>query len=323
MSKRRRPSREDYTVGWVCALPVELAAAREMLDEEHEALGHDANDNNIYTLGRVGEHNVVIACLPAGKTGTNSAAAVAVEMNSVFPSIRFGLMVGIGGGVPGVEADIRLGDVVVSSPHKQHGGVVQYDLGKAAPSGFKQTGFINSPPRILLNAVSNIQANQWVRKSRLLEYLSKLTDLPAFARENAGPDVLFTAEYDHEGGATCERCSKEKAIERQSRSQEIMVHYGTIASGNQVMRDGATRDRISLRLGGVLCFEMEAAGLMDSFPCLIIRGICDYADSHKNKRWQLYAAGTAAAYAKEVLSVIPAAEVAKSRTVDDIIQKNG
>ena len=323
MSKRRRLNREDYTVGWVCALPVELAAAREMLDEEHEGLGHDANDNNIYTLGRVGEHNVVIACLPAGKTGTNSAATVAVEMNSVFPSIRFGLMVGIGGGAPSVEADIRLGDVVVSSPHKQHGGVVQYDLGKATPSGFEQTGCINSPPRILLNAVSNIQANQWVGKSRFLEYLSKLTDLPAFARGNAGPDVLFTAEYDHEGGATCERCSKEKVIERRSRGQEIMVHYGTIASGNQVMRDGATRDRISLRLGGVLCFEMEAAGLMDSFPCLVIRGICDYSDSHKNKRWQPYAAGTAAAYAKEVLSVIPAAEVAKSRTVDDIIQKNG
>lgn len=323
MSKRCRLSREDYTVAWVCALPVELAAAREMLDEEHEALGLDANDNNIYALGRVGQHNAVVACLPLGKTGTNSAVAVAVGMKSVFKSIRFGLMVGIGGGVPSVEADIRLGDVVVSSPHKQHGGVVQYDSGKATPSGFKRTGFINSPPRILLNAVSNIQANQWVGKSRLLEYLSKLTDLPAFARENAGPDVLFTAGYDHEGGAACERCSKEKVIERQSRSQEIMVHYGTIASGNQVMRDGTTRDRISLGLGGVLCFEMEAAGLMDSFPCLVIKGICDYADSHKNKRWQPYAAATAAAYAKEVLSVIPAAEVAKSRTVDDIIQKNG
>jgi hypothetical protein len=100
------------------ALPVELAAGREMLDEEHEALSHDANNNNIYTLGCVGEHNIVIACLPAGKTGINSAAAVAVEMNSVFPSIRFGLMVGIGGGVPSVEVDIRLRDVVVSSPYK-------------------------------------------------------------------------------------------------------------------------------------------------------------------------------------------------------------
>ena len=57
---------------------------------------------------------------------------------------------------------------------------------------------------------------------------------------------------------------------------------------------------------GVLCVEMEAAGLMDDFPCLVIRGICDYADSHKNKRWQPYAAATAAAYAKELLSTIPA-----------------
>ena len=66
------------------------------------------------------------------------------------------------------------------------------------------------------------------------------------------------------------------------------------------------------RLGkelGVLCVEMEAAGLMDEFSCLVIRGTCDYADSHKNERWQPYAAATAAAYAKELLSIIPAQEV--------------
>ena len=56
--------------------------------------------------------------------GTNSAAAVVVQMKLAFASIRFGLMVGIGGGVPSVEADIRLGDVVISRPHKLHGGVV-------------------------------------------------------------------------------------------------------------------------------------------------------------------------------------------------------
>jgi ankyrin repeat domain-containing protein 50 len=74
------------------------------------------------------------------------------------------------------------------------------------------------------------------------------------------------------------------------------------------MKDGVTRDRISAELGGILCFEMEAAGLMNTFPCLVIRGICDYADSHKNKRWQPYAAATAAACAKEILSIIPADE---------------
>lgn len=99
-----------------------------------------------------------------------------------------------------------------------------------------------------------------------------------------------------------------------------MVHYGTIASGNQVMRDGATRDQISYEFRGVLCFEMEAAGLMNNFPCPVVRGICDYADSHKNKRWQPYAAGTAAAYAKELLLVIPAADVARTQTVDEAIR---
>ncbi|ERF70494.1 hypothetical protein EPUS_07350 [Endocarpon pusillum Z07020] len=321
MAKQSRPRREDYTVAWVCALYIELAAAEEMLDEEHDDFDHDANDTNIYTLGRIGEHNVVIACLPEGQPGTNSAAAVAVQMKSAFKSIRFGLMVGIGGGVPSVEADIRLGDVVVSKPHMMHGGVVQYDSGKATPSGFERTGFLNTPPTILLSSVAKLRAKYSRGKSILPEYICKLNSLPIFAREKAGPDILYEADYNHEGGDTCEQCSRACVVDRQQRTQDILVHYGTIASGNQVMRDATERDKVSSQLGGVLCFEMEAAGLMNSFPCLVIRGICDYADSHKNKRWQAYAAGAAAAYAKEVLSVIPTAEVARSCTVDEIIRE--
>jgi nucleoside phosphorylase len=321
---RRRLRHEGYGVGWVCALPIELAAAQVLLDEEHERLGQDVNDTNLYTLGRIGEHNVVIACLPAGQTGTISAAAVAVQMKSTFKSIQFGLMVGIGGGVPSAEADIRLGDVVISQPHKGHGGVVQYDSGKTTPSGFKQTGFLNAPPTILLNAVSKIRANHLIERGSLSEHVSRLSDRPVFARDNAGSDVLFEAGYGHAEGATCDLCSKDRMVERQPRgNQEIVAHYGTIASGNQVMRDGATRDRISLEFGGVLCFEMEAAGLINSFPCLVIRGICDYADSHKNKKWQAYAAGTAAAYAKEVLSVIPSVEVVTPAIDETIKVKNG
>jgi len=302
---------QDYTVGWVCALPIELAAAAGMLDEEHQHLPQDANDTNLYTLGRIGEHNIVIACLPAGQMGTNSAVAAAVQMKSRFTSIRFGLMVGIGGGVPSDEADVRLGDVVISKPYMDYGGVVQYDFGKSTQSGFVRTGFLNTPPALLLNALAKLQANYSRRRYNLSAYLSALSQLPEFARDNAGPDLLFDSTYNHVGGPTCERCSEDRLLERVPRgSQEIMVHCGTIASGNQVIKDGVTRDRLSSELGGVLCFEMEAAGLMNSFPCLVIRGICDYADSHKNKRWQPYAAATAAACAKEILSVIPAAEVA-------------
>jgi nucleoside phosphorylase len=315
----RQLRHEDYTVGWVCALPIELAAAEEMLDEEHDTPECDAHDTNIYTCGRIGEHNVVIACLPEGQAGTNSAAAVAVQMKSTFSSTRFGLMVGIGGGVPSEEADIRLGDVVVSKPHEVHGGVVQYDYGKATSNGFRRTGSLNSPPTILLNAVAKVRAKHMRGRGRLLEHLSKLVKLPGFGRETAGPDPLFDAKYDHKEGATCGKCNQDYLIEREGRRQEVMVHYGTIASGNQVMRSAAERDRVSAELGGVLCFEMEAAGLMNSFPCLVIRGICDYADSHKNKRWQGYAAGMAAAYAKEVLSVIPASKVEAEKKIVDVL----
>lgn len=319
---RRHLHREDYTVGWVCALPVELTAAQEMLDEEHQDLCHIANDANVYVLGRIGEHKVVIACLPEGQMGTNSAAAVAVQMQSAFPSIQFGLMVGIGGGVPSIEADIRLGDIVISTPHKLRGGVVQYDFGKTTSNGFERTALLNAPPTILLSAVTKLRANHIGGKSRLSEYISKLNRLPIFTRENAGPDVLFAANYNHVGGATCEQCNKKRIVERQPRGNgDITIHYGTIASGNQVMKNATERDRVSSELGGVLCFEMEAAGLMNRFPCLVIRGICDYADSHKNKRWQAYAAGTAAACAKEVLSMIPTAEVAELHTAEEIIRE--
>jgi nucleoside phosphorylase len=321
----RQLRREDYTVGWVCALPVELAAAQEMLDEEHHDLERDLNDNdeNLYALGSIGGHNVAIVCLPAGRIGNNPAAAVSTQMRATFKAIRFGLMVGIGGGVPTAEADVRLGDVVVSQPHGSFGGVVQYDVGKATPSGFERTGSLNSPPHVLLSAVAKVRANELRGRSQLSTYTSKLERIAKFQRVKAGPDILFEVAYDHNKGQTCDQCSVDRQEARQSRAseEEVVVHYGTIASGNQVMRSAAERDRVSAELSGVLCFEMEAAGLMNSFPCLIIRGICDYADSHKNKRWQPYAAATAAAWAKEVLLVIPPAEVAKTHTVDQAIRE--
>ena len=320
----RQLHRNDYTVGWVCALPVELAAAQEMLDEEHDDLERNLGDNdeNLYALGSIGGHRVVIVCLPAGRIGNNPAATVATQMRATFKGIQFGLMVGIGGGVPSAEVDIRLGDVAVSQPHQTFGGVVQYDIGKATPSGFERTGSLNSPPQMLLGAVARVRANELRGRSKVSEHIAKLDRIPKFRRSKTGPDVLFEAAYDHEGGQTCDACSTDRQEARQPRDseEEVVVHYGTIASGNQVIKNAVERDKVSTKLGGILCFEMEAAGLMNNFPCLVVRGICDYADSHKNKRWQLYAAGTAAAYAKEVLSMIPPADVAKTCTAEEAMQ---
>jgi nucleoside phosphorylase len=303
---------------------MELAAAQKMLDEEHCDLKRDLadNDENLYVLGSVGGHNVAIGCLPAGQIGNNTAATVATQMRATFKKMRFGLMVGIGGGVPSPEADIRLGDVVASEPHGTFAGVVQYDLGKTTLHGFERTGSLNSPPQILLAAITRVKTNMLLSRSKLAEYVSRLEGIALFQRSKAGPDLLFEATYDHKTGQTCNGCDPNREVVRNAREsgEEVVVHYGTIASGNQVMRSAAERDRISMDLDGVLCFEMESAGLMNNFPCLVIRGICDYADSHKNKQWQAYAAGTAAAYAREVLLVIPPADVAKTHTVEEVTQ---
>lgn len=302
-------SHEAYTVGWVCALPLEMAAAKTMLDDIHQPLAMNPNDSNVYTFGRIGAHNVVIACLPSGQYGTNSAAVVANNMRWSFPSIYIGLMVGIGGGVPG-KVDVRLGDVVVSNPTGGSSGVIQYDFGKAVHDGrFEHTGTLNKPPQSVLTAVSELRAIHETRPNQIPAILADMETRNPYMSEylykSMDEDRLFEAFYEHASGDTCDDCDMSKVVEREPRSATHMprIHYGIIASGNQVMKHAKTRDRLAKDLG-LICFEMEAAGLMDNFPCLVVRGICDYSDSHKAKRWQRYSAATAAAYAKELLYVI-------------------
>jgi nucleoside phosphorylase len=299
--------RDDYTVGWICALPVELKAARAMLDEQHQLPAQHDGDNNSYTAGRIGVHNVVIAVLPAGRIGTNPAATIGSEMSFSYRNLRFTLMVGIGGGVPCDKNDIRLGDVVVSVPAGQYPGVVQYDMGKAlANDVFEPTGFLNSPPPIVLTTVNTLRS---LERERLSKYLSVFDVRSPHSRHpypGSEEDQLYKAQYSHRypSDETCESCDRYNLVPRPIRDTQPFYHYGTIASGNMVIKDGLKRDKLQ-KEHGILCFEMEAAGLMNTFQCLVIRGICDYSDSHKNKRWQPYAAATAAAYAKVLLEHIP------------------
>ncbi|KAL4895527.1 violaceus kinesin [Aspergillus ambiguus] len=308
---------DDYTVAWICALPLEMAAANVMLDETHPSLRQPKSDHNVYTLGSVSDHNVVIACLPSGIYGTTSAAIVLANMLATFPSLQFGLMVGIGGGVPNKNADIRLGDVVVSIPTDNSGGLIQYDFGKTLHNGrFHRTGSLNKPPQFLLTTVSQMQSNSLLGERPIAGVLSaafkKSQEIrDQFARPNE--DWLFDKEYEHESSnADCSNCDPAKLIARPPRgTEEPHIHYGLIASGNQVMKDAGTRDSLAEE-SNILCFEMEAAGLVDQIPCLVIRGICDYCDSHKHKNWQAYAAFVAAAYARTLLMLMPS----RGNTVD-------
>ncbi|KAJ5116198.1 hypothetical protein N7456_000546 [Penicillium angulare] len=321
------PPRDEFQIGWICALAVEAAAAKEMLDERFDALDEqDATDPNAYILGRVGKHNVVIACLPAGQYGTSSATRVANHLTRTFSkSLRVGLMVGVGGGIPSSDNDIRLGDVVISCPVGPYGGVVQYDMGKHLAGGsFSRTGSLNSPPRSLLTAITRLRADELTDDPEFYEYMESATGRTTrtkklFRHPDPNSDRLFKAEHDHPANeSSCEVCPSEWELTREPRDDDLpRTHYGLVASGNSVIKDGRARDKLGADIGA-LCFEMEAAGLMLDFPCIVIRGICDYSDSHKNKQWQGYAALVAASYAKELLGNLPHNQVIQEELASEI-----
>ncbi|KAK6336859.1 hypothetical protein TWF718_009648 [Orbilia javanica] len=262
---------EDYTIGWVCALPKEQTAAISMLDEEHAGLDKYQTDENAYTLGSIGPHNVVITCLPLNCYGTNQAARATAQMLSTFPSVKIILMVGIGAGIP---TKVKLGDVVISTEW------TQWDLGKSNKNGsFEHIDKRYYPSTELLSAMSRLRTNHELHGTRIPQYLGDL---------NAKYPRL-ASQYPSVG-----------------KPEDVKVHYGLIASGNQVVKDARVRDAINKRLSNrVCCIEMEAAGLMGSgFSAVIIRGVCDYADSNKNDDWQGYAAAVSAACAKEFLQCV-------------------
>ncbi|KAK7428976.1 hypothetical protein QQZ08_004488 [Neonectria magnoliae] len=318
----------DYTVGWICAITTEYVAAQEFLDEEHEGPEYvSPNDTNHYTLGKVGKHNVVIAVLPDNEYGKSSAASVARDMLHSFPNVRIGLMVGIAGGAPG-KHDIRLGDIVVSSAGNGKGGVFGYDFGKAIQGrDFQETGLLNQPPTLLRTTVSGLKARYERKGHQLAETTNMILEKNPrlrgkYKQPETGADRLFKPEVTHDlsCAAICSDDVSNLVLrpERTEDKDNPAIHYGLIASADRLMKDASARDRLSEEKD-VLCFEMEAAGLMNHFPCLVIRGICDYSDSHKNKEWQGYAAMVAAAYAKDLLYQIAPNRVEAEKKIGDIL----
>ncbi|KAK6356022.1 hypothetical protein TWF718_000395 [Orbilia javanica] len=363
-SRPKSLSYDDYTVGWICALSEELTAAKAMLEDKHPNLPNLLpKDSNTYVLGSIHGHNIVIACMPEGVLGNNHAAATAIQMVNTFRSIKVGLLVGIGGAV---SPQVKLGDVVVSKPDGTHGGVIQWDLGKAESGGkFTRIGMLNRPPKLLLTAMGVLISEHKLDGANIERHLDDLKRLypnlgpkywqrgrPSRRRNKRklvlsivfavalGPfayilgcllSVPLTAiigylililvaslAYYFDGSALA-------PVGREAEQEEnrrVTIHYGLIASGNQVIKSGTLRDSLNQRFGGtVLCVEMEAAGLMEDFPCIVIRGISDYADSSKNDDWREYAATIAAAYAKDFLRCLPVSAVVKELPTRDCLSQ--
>ena len=241
-------------------------------------------------------------------------------------------MVGIAGGAPSKKHDIRLGDIVVGVPRDGEGGVFQFDFGKTMQNQtFEYTRSLDQPPTVLRAAVNGVKAQYETEGHEIEKAIDTiLRNKPRLKQNYKRPDLdrLYQAGVTHplEGEAkqaSCaEVCIDESSLisrpERTEYEDNPAIHHGLITSSNQLIKDAIVRDRL-IEKKDVLCFEMEAAGLVNHFPCLIVRGICDYSDTHKNREWQGYAAMAAAAYAKDILSQVPPNKVEAEKRLSEIL----
>lgn len=339
MSQNMPKTRDEFSIAIICALPLEADAVEGLFDETYDKFGQiygkSFRDNNVYINGRIGRHDVVLCYLP--NMGKGSAASAAANLRTSYTEIQLTLVVGICGGVPfpsGNTTEIVLGDVIISD------SVVEYDFGGQYPDGFRRKSgvkdMLGPPPPMIrshLEALKSHKAQSEFRE-RIYQHLQTLQQAEQeveWQHQGIERDVLFEASYRHKHyqqeemvvKCICFQCKSgsdpicDEALEgscdsvgcrgkqvprnrHETRTTNPFVHIGTIASADTVMKSGEHRDKMAKR-DKVIGFEMEGAGVWRNMPCIIIKGVCDYADSHKNKIWQRYASATGACGAKAFL----------------------
>ncbi|KAL2782765.1 hypothetical protein BJX66DRAFT_164376 [Aspergillus keveii] len=329
----RPKNRNDFAIAIICALPLEADAVEALFDEHYDRLGKHygkaPGDANAYINGRIGKHDVVLCYMP--EIGKRSAAGVATGLKISYRGVKLALVVGICGGAPSPPEyrEIFLGDVIISD------SVIEYDFGRRYPGGYQRKtsvqdtlGRPGQEIRTLLNGLRAKNTRSELH-NRTQQYLQALQQKEARWSHPGVSDVLFRASYLHKHyshpspakcscfesdspeivceealGKDCDKlgCDSGQQIRCRdiSKADQMSIHIGPVASADTVMKSGEHRDEIARR-EKVIGFEMEGAGVWDNIPCVIIKGVCDYADSHKTKLWQAYAAATGASVAKAFL----------------------
>ncbi|KAG9836642.1 purine and uridine phosphorylase, partial [Aureobasidium melanogenum] len=331
-------SRDDFEVAIICALPREADAVLRLFDQSYDEhgvrYGKQEGDMNAYSTGRIGQHHIVLAHMP--RIGPTSSANVATGLRLSFRKVRLALVVGVCGAAP-LERPIILGDVIISDLVVEFDFGRQYPNHFKRKSGPKDTlGRPNTEIRALLNKLETLSVRQRMEET-ILQNLARLQEkVHTASYPGAEYDRLFVATCRHlhrqeTPSHDCRTCANAQStndpicdealesdcealgcnglvvLENSARGARLasenpapLVHIGTIGSANMVMKSGEHRDAVA-RENNIIAFEMEGSGVWDNLPCIVIKGVCDYADSHKNKKWQDYAAATAASAAKAFL----------------------
>ncbi|KAK9438708.1 Zinc finger, C2H2-like protein [Metarhizium brunneum] len=266
--------RESYKVGWICASPDDLAAAVACLDARHKAVQPIPEDGSYYEFGEINGHRIVIWCYGADENRQASVAWLAAQMPYNFPGVKVYVSVGIGARVPSRHANIRLGDVVVGSSGTMHFGMGQDGL-------LELQSRSNLPPRLLRSTLQTLLADSETGRFKLEGDIQSILDKnPRLRDDYSRPD----SSSDNGGRPAVGRSG-------------LIVSSTTMLTNDNCQKVVANKEEI-------VCFESEGTEI-SALDCLLIRGICEYGDSHKDKQSQRYAAMSAAVYARALLGCTP------------------
>jgi len=249
------------------------------------------------------------------EAGKVNAATVAAYTLTSFPHLKLALVVGVCGAVPYYPVkdvgngksfkEVILGDVILST------GVVQYDLGWRYDERLETKDTLRAAlgrPTQKLRAHMTMMNGIHARKrlqAAIKDFLAKLQQEPELAARYPGvakDKLIQYCEGSKDIPSGYHLILRDRlALNQQDPIPDTAVHFGLVASGDSVIMSAQTRNRIQ-KEKGVIAFEMESAGVWDVLPCIVIKGVSDYADAYKDKSWQRYASATAAACMKAFLA---------------------
>ncbi|QYT02151.1 PNP_UDP_1 domain-containing protein [Trichoderma simmonsii] len=310
----------------------------EFWDENGDPFGKVAGDMNSYRTGRIGKHNVVLLLLPGmGKVHAAHAAAnlyssftrlrlvLLVGGCAAVPRINNAEI---------LLGDVIISTEVIQYDFGRQypSGFMRKSTAR------DNLGKPQKEIRNLLAALQVTEAKKRLlkRTAELLINIQTTSVKNGYGFKYHYPGVrednLYEASYLHKhrvaGCATCNEtedavcdsalqatcedlgCERIHLVNRKRIEKKLQlcknsdfshqnpdIFFGAIGSGDMVMKSGEGRDALAER-EKVIALEMEAAGVWDEVPSLVVKGVFDYGDSHKNKQWQPFASATAACVAR-------------------------
>ncbi|KAJ9656115.1 hypothetical protein H2198_005171 [Neophaeococcomyces mojaviensis] len=288
---------DQPSIGFICPLYTEAKAVLAIFDQ---LLPPATINGTKYFYGLIKDRKAVAVTLSHREFGPVEASRCANKLIREHPSLEkdssYCFLVGIAGGIWSRDNDVRLGDVVIATR------IWDWRSGKVTNEGLVSTKYPERVPAYLLRILGQFLYDRSELESTIQ---NRITEMQTIDRRwnylGQDKDVLYDINYNHPGADTCDDCDPKMAQQRPRRLKtHLKVHDGLIASGNTVLKDSINRKR--LQEANALAVEMEACGIPENF--VVIRGISDYADTHKNDDWQPYAAAVAAACTRLMIDAL-------------------